>query len=242
MIAPGRGLLRDVPLCGSVAPRNPRPGATRFLPRSGGPCPDDSACDGCVQPRRVCALSSVMRAPCVSKSAARRLGEKNLSSQHCAQPTRSRATDEAALRPRPPRPACPSRPRLRSAPLITRRIIFNNIYPQESFSKKSNSACYLTGGGGRAEKRVGSQPGGVREAYRVRPRRTWARSREARPTEKRVQPRTACARESPAASRERAVENGYARPRGVLTTAAHARNLHRCVNPGQRCCSALEYE
>ena len=27
---------------------------------------------------------------------------------------------------------------------ITRRITFNNIYPQESFSEKSDSACYFT--------------------------------------------------------------------------------------------------
>ena len=41
--------------------------------------------------------------------------------------------------------------------------------------------------------------------------------------------------------REHIVKDGYARPRGVLTTAGQTRNVHRRVNPGQRCCSALEY-
>ena len=38
------------------------------------------------------------------------------------------------------------------------------------------------------------------------------------------------------------VKDGYARTRGVLTTGRRTRNVHRRVNPGQRCCSALEYE
>ena len=41
--------------------------------------------------------------------------------------------------------------------------------------------------------------------------------------------------------REHIVKDRYARPRGVLTTAGQTRNVHRRVNPGQRCCSALEY-
>ena len=140
---------------------------------------------------------------------------------------------------------CPAR-FARCRARITRRITFNNIYPQESFSEKSNSACYLRGGS--REERGLAAGGRVREAHRVKPRsareKPIACGREARgpAAEKRAQPRSACARESPAAPRELLVENGYARSRGVLTTGAHARNLHRCVNPGQRCCSALEYE
>ena len=245
---------------------------------------------GCAQSRRLCAPKTDVRAPGGYAHSTRSQIRSQMpwrekpslatlrttdaiahNRRSRAQPTRSRINDEAARGPCPPLPARPSR--LRSAPPITRRITFNNIYPQESFSKKSNSACYWRRGSeveqrARSPSRPGERCGwtrgargreahGPRSRGRERPaaeknarreeRAPAAReARAARPSPTRP-PTARAARPSPTPAhpqlpRELLVENGYARPRGVLTTAMHARNLHRCVNPGQRCCSALEYE
>ncbi len=78
-----------------------------------------------------------------------------------------------------------------------------------------------------AEQLRKTSPLGARFSVDAPPRRFGARGGDRPPRRARAR-----CRERHAASRERLVENGYARNRGVLTTGPHARNVHRRVNPG----------